>query len=423
MDSRPVIAAALLALDKEFARAHHGRVDPKDFPDGPLQDIVLLALHCFEQYETPLTETILETYLDEIDDEDTVDDLRELYQRLTEVIDEDSLPALRSTAEEWLEARFIARAIEEAREAIKRGNRDEALAALARAERAEKQIETRVELSTALGRLVAIKRDDEVVPTGIEEIDNTLEGGLRPGELGVILASTNTGKSMILSYFAAHALLAGKLVLYYSSELTVEQVVARTVAAIFRKPIRDVQANAGVYMQALEEVKESIGGHLFIDEMPNSIRSIVADIRELERIYCRPDVIILDTPDDLRPSKPYPTLYLALADIYTDLRAKLANNLKLVVWASSQTNRDAVDRARLSLRYIGDSFAKAQRAHVVLGLVQTEQEQRAPFAPTMRIVLLKDTLHGRRGTEWRFNVTFGREDTPGYPGFILDDGG
>ena len=97
-----------------------------------------------------------------------------------------------------------------------------------------------------------------------------------------------------------------------------------------------------------------------------------------------------------------------LRDIFTTLRSEVAQRRRIPVWTTGQTTREAVDKAKVSLRHVGDAFAKAQRAHYVLGLAQGEKERDAEDGPHMNVYVLKDTLHGTRGGWLRCFTTFGR---------------
>jgi len=57
------------------------------------------------------------------------------------------------------------------------------------------------------------------ISTGWNEIDKILRGGLGTSELGVVIAPTGVGKSMVLAHLGAKAILAGKNVVHYTLEL------------------------------------------------------------------------------------------------------------------------------------------------------------------------------------------------------------
>ena len=57
------------------------------------------------------------------------------------------------------------------------------------------------------------------ITTGWKQIDDIAKGGLGKGELGVVVAPTGAGKSMVLVHLGAQAIKAGKNVLHYTLEL------------------------------------------------------------------------------------------------------------------------------------------------------------------------------------------------------------
>ena len=57
------------------------------------------------------------------------------------------------------------------------------------------------------------------VTTGWDQIDDICKGGLGAGELGVVIAPTGAGKSMVLTHLGAQAVKEGKTVIHYSLEL------------------------------------------------------------------------------------------------------------------------------------------------------------------------------------------------------------
>ena len=65
------------------------------------------------------------------------------------------------------------------------------------------------------------------VTTGWEPIDEISKGGLGKGELGVVIAPTGAGKSMVLVHLGSKALQEGKNVVHYTLELADTVVAGR----------------------------------------------------------------------------------------------------------------------------------------------------------------------------------------------------
>ena len=68
------------------------------------------------------------------------------------------------------------------------------------------------------------------ITTGWTEIDQICKDGLGKGELGVVIAPTGTGKSMVLVHLGAEALKAGKTVVQYTLELRDTTIGCRSVS-------------------------------------------------------------------------------------------------------------------------------------------------------------------------------------------------
>ena len=128
------------------------------------------------------------------------------------------------------------------------------------------------------------------------------------------------------------------------------------------------------------------------------------------------DVVLLDSADDMVPAGKHDSAYSALGEIYTDIATKLCQQMELAVWTSTQAVRSAMDKKSIGLADMGDSWKKAQRAHRVLGLSQTEEELDDLIGPIVKLWVLKDTISGTRGIRRRYHTRFGKGQD-GYPGF------
>ena len=129
------------------------------------------------------------------------------------------------------------------------------------------------------------------------------------------------------------------------------------------------------------------------------------------------DIVLLDSADDLAPADRYDKMYEGYKEIYRDLRINVCQGMNLPVWTTVQMNRDAVEKAKASLKNIGDAFAKAQRAHLVLGMSQTPGELNDVLGPLIKLWVLKDTQHGSKGKYSVQKTMFGRGHD-GWPGFV-----
>jgi archaellum biogenesis ATPase FlaH len=80
---------------------------------------------------------------------------------------------------------------------------------------------------------------EEKTRTGFMHIDNVLQGGVLPGELSIILAPPNRGKSMALINvgYSVASIGSGKNVLHFTHEMSKQQTAKRYAARmVFRFP-------------------------------------------------------------------------------------------------------------------------------------------------------------------------------------------
>ena len=80
------------------------------------------------------------------------------------------------------------------------------------------------------------------ITTGWSEIDGLCKGGLGKGELGVVIAPTGAGKSMVLVHLGAEALKQGKTVVHYTLELADTVVAGRYDSCITKIPLSQMHS-------------------------------------------------------------------------------------------------------------------------------------------------------------------------------------
>jgi replicative DNA helicase len=109
------------------------------------------------------------------------------------------------------------------------------------------------------------------LPTGIEELDMHLGGGLEKKALACVVAPSSAGKSFFLCHVSVQALIEGHNVAYLSLELSEEQVLERIIANLTDMTIEEMLRNK---KQATDRVAqwqaEGIGKFRVIHETPRA---------------------------------------------------------------------------------------------------------------------------------------------------------
>ena len=207
------------------------------------------------------------------------------------------------------------------------------------------------------------------VSTGWDDIDSICDGGIGQGELGIGIAPSGTGKSMLLVHLGAQALKAGKNVVHYTLELADTVIGSRYDSCITGIPINDLREKKDDVFQGIKGVT----GNLIIKEYPTKKASTKTIKNHLERIVKKGndiDMIIVDYADLLAPLSKYNEKRRELESIYEELRG-LAQHFTCPLWSVSQTNRTGLNQEIITMNSISEAFAKCFVADFIFSLSRT----------------------------------------------------
>jgi len=219
-----------------------------------------------------------------------------------------------------------------------------------------------------------IKKHRGPITTGWADIDDIVKGGLGKGELGVVVAPTGAGKSMVLVHLGAQALKAGKNVLHYTLELADTVVAGRYDSAITGVELK----NLTVFKEKIYDEVKDIEGKLIVKEYPTrsaSIQTIKNHIDKLRRREFNPDVIIVDYGDLIKPENSRKDEKRhQLETIYEELRG-LAQICECPVWTASQTNRSGLNAEVITMESISEAFNKCFVADFIFTVSRTVEDK------------------------------------------------
>ena len=222
------------------------------------------------------------------------------------------------------------------------------------------------------------QRTEEVnrntVPTGWDCLNELMDGGLGPGELGVAVAPSGVGKTWVLCALGAAAVKAGLNVVHYSLELSEHYVGQRYDTVFTQIPSADVKDKK-------EEVKEKIGrlkGKLLIKYFPPkgiSAKRLEAHIEKMTAAGNKPDLIIIDYADLLLShSNKSDSTYGEQGGVYIELRG-ISGELGIPIWTASQTNRSAIDSEVIEADKVADSYAKVMNADFIMSISRKSKDK------------------------------------------------
>lgn len=238
------------------------------------------------------------------------------------------------------------------------------------------------------------------IATGLPEIDKLIQSGLGIGELGVIVGSSGSGKSMILTFLGAKALLQGKNVVHYTLELSENVIGKRYDSCITHVSINELSS---FKEQVFEEISK-VPGKLIIKEYPSKGISLLGIRNHIEKVQQRDikiDMIIVDYLDLLKSSISYKEKRYELETITEELRG-LAQSLGCPLWTASQTNRQGARDDIVETTSISEAYNKVFPADLIITLSRKKEDKEAN---TGRLYIAKN----RFGAERCFNIFFDPE--------------
>jgi len=211
------------------------------------------------------------------------------------------------------------------------------------------------------------------VTTGWGDIDNITGGGLGKSELGVVIAPTGAGKSMVLVHLGSQALKEGKTVVHYTLELQDTVIATRYDSCITGYPLSDI---INFKEEVYEEIKD-IDGSLVIKEYPTksaSTNTIRAHLSRLVKRGISPGMVIVDYADLLKPVQMRKEKREELGSIYEELRA-ISTEFQCPIWTASQTNRSGLSAEVITMEQISEAFNKCFVADFILSVSRTIEDK------------------------------------------------
>lgn len=223
----------------------------------------------------------------------------------------------------------------------------------------------------------------EVVPTGCKPLDERLNGGMRKGDFGILVAGTGIGKTCVTSGFAAHAAWHGYKVAHVVLEDKPDDIKDKYLAYIL---------NVGVnYFKRTREGKDlirerrSLCAEKLREVLANNLRPIYAidrndkihrmSVRDIDNKLTKlknegfvPDLVIIDYFDRIKCSQSNVEIWRK-DQIISDELNELAVNHNIAMWVPSQGNKNVQDRAtRINISNMSGGSWKGFTSQIVVAM-------------------------------------------------------
>ena len=212
--------------------------------------------------------------------------------------------------------------------------------------------------------------------------------GLDRGNLGILFARPEVGKTTFCAFLAANYIRNKQKVVYWANEEPAEKIKLRIIQSFFEMTKEEMNmAGDELDRRYLEEVDPYL---VVMDSVGTSMDEL-NDYAQLNE----PDVMFCDQLDKFRVSGEFNRGDERLKETYV-LAREIAKRNKLLVWSVSQASYEAHDRQFIDYSMLdGSRTGKAGEADIIIGIGKTGTSEEEN---TVRhICISKNKLNGRHG--------------------------
>lgn len=210
------------------------------------------------------------------------------------------------------------------------------------------------------------------IPTGIEGLDEIMDGGLARGELGIILAGSGVGKSTMITKLANTAKNLGYNVLQIFFEDNPKVIKRKHISCWSGYDLNDLSLHKTELIE-LAKRKDSENGVLKLKKFPSdgtTIPIIRQYLRKQIASGFRPDIILLDYIDCIEPSKKVDDVNVGQGNVMRQFES-LLDEFGIAGWTATQGNRNSLGAEIVEANQMGGSIKKMQIGHFLVSIAKT----------------------------------------------------
>lgn len=370
---------ALMIRDKTFIAANRSLLRPGYFDNYLHATICAVILQFYDNYDVPPS---IETLKEKLVDHSSYKLLCILLAKLSSLEVEDH-KYIKEKVIDFSRQQAVRRALLKSEDLVKAGRFEEIQREVTSATLlGNQQEDLGFNFATNFRERVKELSPDELqrnkLPTYISSFDRVLNGGIDRGEVNIVLAPPESGKSIWLVNMAYAGLWKGLNVLFVSLELRGKKIAWRLYSRVTGIPLFDLYAQIDKAEKRFNKFIERVDPNgLRIKYFPEAVtfRDLESLIINLEMVEgFSPDLLIVDYLDLMKPA------YVSERGDYEDqgtitkeLRS-LAGRHNLYLWTATQAKRDSLKRKVLDKDDKADSWKVIMDADVIVGLMRDMKE-------------------------------------------------
>ena len=385
-------AIASLLTDKTFLEQTVDILVPHYFEAESNKWIIKTIMEYYDDYRNVPTLDVFKKECDKLNTNKETELLRvsviEQLKSIYKHTKSDDLDYFKTEFLEFCKNQAMKNAVLRSGDLVSRGKYEEIKALMDRAMRAGMERNLGHDWNNDIEtRLSKMSRD--TIPTPWACINELLDGGLGPGEMGCIIAPSGIGKSWVLRAIAAEALRRGKRVVDYTFELSENYVGLRYDSIFTGIESKEIKNN----IHKVQDVISGIEGELFIKYFPTrtaTVNHLSAHLNRMIQFGHKPDLVIIDYADLMKSTERSNARHEELGFIYEEIRG-LLGELKIPGWTASQSQRSALQDDVVEADKIAGAYSKIFVADFVMSISRKLSDK---VTNTARTHIIKNRFGG-----------------------------
>lgn len=376
-------------LDRKFSNSIVDIIDPNYFEDEYLKIIVATIKDAHENHEAvpdfgSLEARLLEHVSDDVKRKYAIANLR----KIQEANQNDGI-WVQETALKFCKQQELKKSVKQIQSIIDKGDFNDYDQCESILRKALEHGNSHDDSSNVTENIAEVLADDfrKPIPTGINGLDEIMDGGLSKGELAVILAAFGVGKTTMMTKLANTAKDAGYNVLQIFFEDNPKVIKRKHLACWSKIDLNSLSQHKEVLIE-LAEKKSKEKGVLKLKKFPSdgtTIPIIRKYILKLISQGFRPDIVLLDYIDCVQNSKKVDDAVNVGEGIIMRQFETMLSELDIAGWTAVQGNRSAIDAEIVQANQIGGSIKKGQIGHFIVSIAKT-LDQKENGTATMAIL-------------------------------------
>ena len=214
--------------------------------------------------------------------------------------------------------------------------------------------------------------------------------GLNKGDLGIIFARPEVGKTSFCCYLASEYVKAGHKVFYWANEERATRLKIRIFCSMLGMSKDELYDNVESCSSKLQDME--------VEDRLTVIDSVGTDISEIQS-YCdlnKPDIIFVDQLDKIKVRGNFNRGDERLKELYSSAR-EIAKRNNCLVWAVSQAGADAEGKQIISYDMLdGSKTGKAGEGDIIIGIGRNNGDY--DLDPTRFLTISKNKVNGVHST-------------------------